>query len=71
MRIGSVQVELNELNADWDLTLKSYEDDRFFEALTERSVRGATIEIGGRSLPLAPGAADAANLLALKKGCQA
>ena len=68
--IGSVQVELNELNADWDLTLKSYEDEPFFEALTQKSVRGATVEIGGRSLPLASSAADEANLLALKKACE-
>ena len=69
--IASVQVELNEMNADWDVTLKSYEASQFFEALNRKSVRGAAVEIAGRSLPLAPRAADETKLLAFKKACNA
>jgi hypothetical protein len=64
-----VTVSTNEMNADWDLSLFTYDQAKFFEALTEKTAKGVSADIEGYKVVLSDDKLSAANLLKLRKAC--
>jgi hypothetical protein len=70
MLIHALEVTTSELNGDWNLTLKTYDSEPFFEAAGGSSADGAEVDVAGVRFSLTPHAGDHKKLLAFLKACQ-
>jgi hypothetical protein len=70
MQIYALEVALSELNGDWHLTLRTYDSNRFLEAIGRSSADGAEIEVAGLRFSLTPHAGDYKKLLDFAKACR-
>jgi hypothetical protein len=64
-----ITVSTNEMNADWDLWLFTYDQSNFFSALTDKTAADVRADIAGYRVVLSDDEASAANLLKFGKAC--
>lgn len=66
--INAIAVSTNEMNGDWDLTLRFADDGKLLNKL-DGSTTSLKAEVAGVALTLAATPGDAEKLAALKKSC--
>lgn len=64
-----ITVSTNDMNADWDLWLFTYDQSNFFNALNDKTAANVWADIEGYKVVLSDDAASAANLLKFGKAC--
>lgn len=69
LQVYTMEVALSELNADWDLTLKTYDSRPLLEAISRSTADGGEIDVAGVRFNLTPHAGDHKKLLAFAKAC--
>lgn len=67
--VSAVILSANELNGDWDLSIRSMDEGAFYEALTDASSASVSAALGGFTAQLADTKAEGAALMAFKKAC--
>jgi len=69
LQIPSIQIDSNELDVAWMMTLSVGNSEDIFEAITAASAEGAKLIVGGESFTLAPQAGDGSKLVKFKEAC--
>lgn len=64
-----VMVTSNELNGDWDLTVRTMDPGGLLDVLTPESSAKVTADMGGYEVQLAASATDGEALMKFKKAC--
>lgn len=70
LAVQAVTVNTDEMNADWDLTLHSYDQTVLFEALTPDRAADVTLDVAGHTLTLSADKQTAEKLMKFKQACE-
>lgn len=67
--VSAVIVSANELNGDWDVSIRSMDDGAFYGALNDGSSTMVSVAAGGFTARLADNKSEGKALMAFKKAC--
>jgi hypothetical protein len=67
--VSAMTVNEDEMNADWDLSLHSYDQNALFDALTAETAAAVTLTIAGETLTFPTDAKARERILGFKTAC--